>query len=166
MASKFCVFEIVSKKVGTWFNWMALVALTVMLFLVTVDIVGAKLFKHPVPGAMDMVSLLGAIVTAFAATETLILGRHIEIDFLVRRLSNRFRMVLACLADFICLVFLAVVVWRCFLYGHDIQITGEVTPSQKIPLAPFAYAIAFAFVPMLLISIMKFFRSFRSIVTK
>ena len=76
-------------------------------------------------------------MTAFAATEALILGRHIEVDFLVRRLSKRFRLALACVTDLICIVFLAVVVWRCTLYGHDMQMTGEVSPSQKIPLAPF-----------------------------
>ena len=105
-------------------------------------------------------------MTAFAATEALILGRHIEVDFLVRRLAKRFRLALACVTDLICIVFLAVVVWRCTLYGHDMQITGEVSPSQKIPLAPFAYAIAFAFVPMLFVSMMKFFRSLRSVLTK
>jgi TRAP-type C4-dicarboxylate transport system permease small subunit len=166
MSSKIVVFESGLKKIGIWFNWVALGALATMLGLITADIVGAKFFRHPVPGAMDMVSLLGAILTAFSATETQIQGRHIDVDFLVVRLSSSLQKALACVKDFVCSALFAVVVWRCFRSGYTFAITGEVSPTQRIPLAPFAYAIALACVPMFLVFMVAFYRSLRSIIKK
>ena len=166
MSSKIAVFESVLRKTSIWFNWVALGALTIMLGLITADIVGAKFFRHPVPGAMDMVSLLGAILTAFSATETQIQGRHIDVDFLVVRLSGSLQKALACVKDFICSALFALVIWRCFRYGYTFTITGEVSPTQRIPLAPFAYAIALACVPMFLVFMVTFYRSLRRIINK
>ena len=45
-----------------------------------------------------------------------------------------------------------------FLYAHDLQVYGEKSLTVKIPLFPFAYALAVAFVPMLLAVPLKFYR--------
>lgn len=151
------------KRMGILFNWVALIALTTMLGLVVADIVGAKFFRHPVPGAMDIVSLLGAILIAFSATKTQILGRHIEVDFVAQKLPGCFQRVLELATALICSVFFYLVVWRCFLYGYDMQITGEVSQTQRIPLFPFAYAIALACMPVLLVFILKVLLALRNI---
>jgi len=67
-------FEKFSIQMSNWFNWAALAGLTVMLGLITVDIVGAKIFKQPIPGAMDLTSLLGLVVIAFSVAQTLLLS--------------------------------------------------------------------------------------------
>ena len=63
-------FERFTRRLSQWFNWVALAGLTVMLGLVTVDIVGAKVFRLPVFGAMDFTSLLGLVVCSFAGAQT------------------------------------------------------------------------------------------------
>lgn len=140
-----------------WFNWVALCGLTVMLGLVTVDIVGAKVFKLPVPGAMDFTSLLGLVVIAFAVAQTQLLGRHITINFLTIRLPKRIRIIIRSISTLLCILFFAVIIWRSFMNARDMHILGDASLTVKMPLWPFGYGLAIAFVPMLLILLIKFY---------
>jgi TRAP-type C4-dicarboxylate transport system permease small subunit len=144
------LLEILTRHISSWFNGLALIALSAMLFLVTVDIIGAKIFSLPVPGAMDLTSLLGLLIIGFSMTQTYLKGRHITVDFLMILAPKRLRRVLRSLSMLLCTLFFLFVVWRLFLYAHDLQTYGEKSLTVKIPLFPFAYALAAAFVPMLL----------------
>ena len=129
-----------------------------MLALVTVDIIGAKVFSFPVPGAMDLTSLLGLLLIGFSMTQTYRIERHIKVDFVMIRTPESLRKFLRCLSIGLCTLFFLFVVWRLFLYAHDLQVYGEKSLTVKIPLFPFAYALAVAFVPMLLAVPLKFYR--------
>jgi len=159
MFKKVEVFESGLRKIAFWSNRVALGALAAMLGIITVDIFGGKIFRLPLHGAMDMVSLLGLVVTAFSATETQIQGRHIEVDFVVARLSGSLQKVLACIKNLFCSVLSAVLIGACFKYGYSMTITGELSPSIGIPLGPFACAIAIACVPMFLVYLMKLYQT-------
>jgi TRAP-type C4-dicarboxylate transport system permease small subunit len=144
------LLEKVTRHISRWFNGVALIALSAMLFLVTVDIIGAKVFSLPVPGAMDLTSLLGVLVIGFSMTQTYMKGRHITVDFVMILAPRRLRRISRILSACLCTLFFAFIVWRLFLYAHDLQTYGEKSLTVKIPLFPFAYALAVAFVPMLL----------------
>ncbi|MFZ7112854.1 MAG: TRAP transporter small permease [Desulfatiglandales bacterium] len=139
-----------TKQLSRWFNGFALVALTAMLGLVTADIIGAKVFSRPVPGAMDLTSLLALLLIGFSMTQTFIMGRHIKVDFVMMRLPHGLRKGLRCVSSGLCFVFFVFIVWRLFLYAHGLQVYGERSLTVKIILFPFGYALALAFVPMLL----------------
>lgn len=142
---------------SNWFNWAALAGLTVMLGLITVDIVGAKIFKQPIPGAMDLTSLLGLVVIAFSVAQTQIMNRHITVDFLTLRLPKYLRMLVRSISTLLCILLIAVIIWRAFLHAHDMHVLGDASLTVKIPLAPFGYGLAVAFIPMLLILLIKFY---------
>jgi len=148
---------------SNWFNWVALAGLTVMLGLITVDIVGTKIFKQPIPGAMDLTSLLGLVVIAFSVAQTQVMNRHITVDFLTLRLPKHLRMLVRSISTFLCLLFFIVIIWRAFLYAHDMHVLGDASLTVKIPLAPFAYGLAIAFVPMLLILLIKFYNIMKGV---
>lgn len=150
-------FERFIRLVSQWFNWIALTGLTVMLVLVTVDIVGAKLFKQPVPGAMDLTSLLGLVVIAFAVAQTQLMGRHITVNFVTVRLPKPIRIIVRSISTLLCILFFAAVIWRAFMYARDMQMLGDASMTINIPLAPFAYGLAVAFIPMLFILLIKFY---------
>lgn len=149
--------EILTRQLSQWFNWIALAALTVMLGLVTVDIVGAKIFRQPVPGAMDLTSLLGLVVIAFAVAQTQLAGRHITVDFLTLRLPKSLQIIVRSISTLFCLFFFAVVIWRLFMHARDMQTLGDASLTVNIPLAPFAYGLAVAFVPMLFVLMIRFY---------
>jgi TRAP-type C4-dicarboxylate transport system permease small subunit len=145
-------------RLSNWFNRIALVALTIMLGLVTADIIGAKLLGRPVPGAMDLTSLLALIMVGFSTTQTQIMGRHITVDFMTTRLPKSLRKVLRGGSTMLCIFFFLMVIWRLFLYARDLQIHREVSLTVKIPLAPFAYGLALAFIPMVLVLLIQLWR--------
>jgi len=43
------------------------------------------------------------------------------------------------------------------MQARDMQVLGDSSLTVKIPLSPFGYALAIAFVPMLLILLIKFY---------
>lgn len=149
------------RELSRWFSGFALIALMAMLVLVSADIVGAKVFSSPVQGAMDLTSLLAVLLIGFSTTETFLAGRHIKVDFVMLLLPPRLRRVLRCLSLILCLVFFALLVWRLFLYAHDLQSYGEQSLTVKIALYPFAYALALAFVPMLLAVPVQIYRTWK-----
>jgi TRAP-type C4-dicarboxylate transport system permease small subunit len=155
------LLERLTRHISRWFNGLALIALSAMLFLVTVDIIGAKVFSLPIPGAMDLTSLLGLLIIGFSMTQTYIKGRHITVNFLMNLTPKRLRHVLLCLSTCLCTLFFLFVVWRLFLYAHDLQAYGEKSLTVKIPLFPFAYALAAAFVPMLMAVPIQLYRRWK-----
>ena len=138
-------------KIESWFSGVALVALTCMLVIVATDIVGSKLFSTPVPGAMDLVSLLGVLVIGFSMPQSYRKGRHIKIDFVTNLMPLGLRKVVRSFSLILCQVFFALIVWRMFLYAHDLWIHGEKSLTVKISVFPFVYALSVAFVPLLVI---------------
>jgi TRAP-type C4-dicarboxylate transport system permease small subunit len=149
------------KKLSLWFNGFALIALTAMLIVITMDIIGAKVFSRPVPGAMDVTSLLAVLLIGFSMTQTFVMGRHIKVDFVTRRLPRGLSRVLRSISSALCLLFFLIVVWRLFLYAHDLQSYGEKTLTVKISLFPFAYALAVAFTPMLLAVLIQLYNNWK-----
>jgi TRAP-type transport system small permease protein len=156
-------FERFTMRLSQWFNWIALAGLILMLGLVAVDIVGAKIFKQPIPGAMDLTSLLGLVVIAFSVAQTQVMNRHITVNFLTLRLRKRFRMLVRGISNLLCVLFFAVIIWRAFMHALDMHILGDASLTVKVPLAPFAYGLAIAFVPMLLILLIKFYHIIKGV---
>jgi TRAP-type C4-dicarboxylate transport system permease small subunit len=143
--------EIFSEYISIWSNGVAFVALIFMLILVTADILGSKILSMPVPGAMDLTSLLGVLVIGFSMPRSYRMERHIKVDFFTVLLSATIRKNIRRFSFCLCSVFFIFVVWRLFLYAHDLWQYGEQSITVKIPLYPFAYALAAAFVPLLVI---------------
>jgi TRAP-type transport system small permease protein len=150
-----------TEKISFWFAGFALTALSAMLLLVTLDIIGAKVFSLPVSGAMDLTSLLGLLLIGFSMPQTYLSGRHIKVDFVMIRTPRVPRKIFRCLSTALCTLFFIFVVWRLFLYAHDLQVYGEKSLTVKIPLFPFAYALAVAFLPMLLAVPIQFYRTLK-----
>jgi TRAP-type transport system small permease protein len=156
-------FERFTRRLSQWFNWIALAGLIVMLGLVAVDIVGAKIFKQPVPGAMDLTSLLGLVIIAFSVAQTQVMNRHITVNFLTLRLPKRLRMLVRSVSTLLCILFFAVIIWRAFMHAFDMHVLGDASLTVKVPLAPFAYGLAIAFIPMLLIFLIKFYHVLKGV---
>ena len=104
---------------------------------------------------------MGLLLIGFSMTQTYRIERHIKVDFVMIRTPESLRKFLRCLSIGLCTLFFLFVVWRLFLYAHDLQVYGEKSLTVKIPLFPFAYALAVAFVPMLLAVPLKFYRALK-----
>ena len=144
-------FEQLNRSLCAVAEAVALAAVVFMVLLTCVDVAGAKLFRWPVPGALDMMMMAQLIGVAFGGAATMIEGRHIAVDFFVLLLPERRRAALAALVHLASLMLFAIVAWRLFAHGADLQAGHEVTATAAIPVAPFAYAAALAMVPLCLV---------------
>jgi len=157
-------FDRFNRKVSGWAEWIGFGALFLMVALTSVDVIGAKLFRTPVFGALDIMMLAQLIAISFAGAMALILGRHVQVEFFMILLPKRVQVLVDILINFLCLVFFIIIVWRLFVHGYDLQIGKEETMTAGIPLHPFTYASALAIIPFCLVFLQRVFSSILSVV--
>jgi TRAP-type C4-dicarboxylate transport system permease small subunit len=158
--------EKASYYLSKWFSWVGGIGLVVMLGLIIADVVGIKIFKSPVPGAIEIVAFLGVVVTAFAIAYTYILRGHIQVEFFVMRLPARAQAFVASFVYLLGIVLFILLAWRSYEYGRVLQSTGEVSMTQGIPFYPFVYAIALCCIPVCLLLIVELLKSVSKAVKK
>jgi len=152
-------FEKFNHMVSNWAAWIGFGAIFLMVALTCVDVIGAKLFRRPVFGALDVMMLAQLIAVSFAAAMALIQGRHVQVEFFVVLFPKRIQALVDCLVQLLCLGLFILVAWRLFTHGYYLQTGGEVTPTALIPMAPFSYASALAIVPLCLVLLQRFLNS-------
>jgi TRAP-type C4-dicarboxylate transport system permease small subunit len=154
-------FEKFNRRLSGWFEWIGLAALLVMMALTCIDVIGAKVFKTPVLGALDIVQLSQIVAIAFANSMTLIIGQHIKVESFFKLLPRRAQAVINPIVLLIVLLFFIVIIWQVCVLGYGFQTSGEYSMTAYIPYYPFAYAIALAFIPFCLVMLVEFLKSFK-----
>ena len=159
-------FDHLNRKVGLILEGIGLTAMIIMVFITTLDVIGAKLFLRPVFGALDSVMLLQLVAVSFAATITLLTGRHIEVEFLAVLLPEKVQAIIDIFVRLACLALFVILCWYMFVYAHHLQFKMETTPTARVPLYPFAYGAAVAFIPVCLAYVSIVIKSFMRVFKK
>ena len=162
MLEKFRKFN---ETLSGWAQSIAFGAVLFMVALTCIDVLGAKLFRLPVPGSLDLMMLAQLVAISFAGAMTLIRDRHVSVEFFVMLLPRRVRAAVDCVVHLLCLFLFVIVVWRLFDHGYHLQTGGEQTPTIQIPVAPFSYAAALAMVPMCLVFAQRLLHSMLKVVS-
>ncbi len=152
-------FEKFNNRLIGWLEWVGISGLLLMVLSTVIDVVGAKLFTWRLLGAIDVVMLAQIIAISFAAACTLIAGRHISVEFFVTMLPQRAQTIIESLVSFLGLSLFSLITWRLIVLGYSFQTSGEATATIYIPLYFFAYAIAFACIPVSLIYLVELGKS-------
>lgn len=153
-------FDSFNKKVSLGLELIGLAAMIFLVFITTLDVIGAKLISKPLFGTLDAVMLSQVLAISFAAGITLIVGRHVEVEFLVILFPKRVQKVVDLLVKLLCLVLFLTLVWHLAAYAHHLQVRNEVTPTARIPLYPFAYGAALGCIPVCFVYISIIIHSF------
>ena len=161
MLEKFGKFN---RSISSWFEWVGFGALFLMMALTCVDVVGAKIFRAPVFGALDIMMLAQLIAISFAVSMALILGRHVQVEFFLLLVPQRIRKAIEVVVNFLCLFLFVVIVWRLTDFAYDLQTGNEESATARIPLFPFVYAAALACVPVCLVYLHQLLTSLRRVV--
>lgn len=151
------------ERMSQWFNLVGVGALLVMFAVTVVDILSSKIFNRPIVATVDVTSLLALVVASFSVSRTILASRHIEVEFIVAKLPQGARKSFNTIASFLSLAFFVLIVWRSFLYGYSLQKTGESSLTTHIPMAPFAYGIAVACIPAVLIYLYRTYRDMKEV---
>jgi TRAP-type C4-dicarboxylate transport system permease small subunit len=120
--------------------WVAGVALAGIVFLTVADVI-LRIFKLPIIGTYEIVSLLGAVVIGFAVPQTSLEKGHVLMDFLTGRLSFDGQRVFHFLARLLAISTFFILGWNLWKLGIDLRQTGQVSLTLKIPEFPVAFGV-------------------------
>ena len=120
------------------------VSLLALTLLATAN-VALRIFGVPVGGTYEVVSFLGAIVTAGALGHTQKRKDHIVVDILSDRFPSPVKRLLDRVSYVLILAFFSVVSWQTFVYGVRLLRTGELSETLKIAYHPFVFLVGFGF---------------------
>ena len=153
-------FERLNEKASLSFEWVGIVAFVFMMVLTTIDVIGAKLLLQPLPGSIDLMMIVQLIAMGFALSMSYIGNRHVQVEFFVPLMPKLLQRITACFVQTLMLGFFIIMTWQLFVYGNDLKMYGEVSPTVRIPLYPFTYAAAVAFIPACLAALSKWIQIF------
>jgi TRAP-type transport system small permease protein len=118
--------------------------LACMIILTLFDVV-LRNFGHPITGSMEFIQYGGAIVFGFSIPYGTMLGAQVIVDILTEKLSPQKKRMIDVVTRSVGIIIFLFVAYNFFVYGIDVQKTGERTASFKIPYYPFAFALSFSF---------------------
>jgi len=163
------LIERLERMVAVFSKWATLiagVALTAMLAISVVDVIGNKVFHHPIQGTSDYVSFLAIITIVFSLSYSLIEKAHVQIDLFLNKLPHRIKAIFEIFIALLSLALFILLTWFSVRYGIRLQASHELSMTQRIPVFPFAYAVAFACLPACLYLFLETIRAIKKFVSK
>lgn len=133
------------------------IALIVLMILATGN-VAMRIFRIPFSGSYEIISFLGAIVTASALGYTQRSRGHIIVDILSNKFSPQVRKIVDAVSCLIITVFFTVVSRQTFLWGMKIRESGELSETLKIIYHPFVFGVALGFAFLALACVVDFLK--------
>ena len=159
-------FDNFNNRLSKWCERLSIAAMLLMVAVTCIDVVGAKMFRWRVPGAIDIVMLAQLVAIAFAAGITLIKGRHIQVEFFIKLLPQRIQNAIDSIVLLLLLGLFSLIIWQVIVLGYSFQTSGEYSATIYIPYYPFAYGIALASVPVWLVLFVQLIKSLAKSVQK
>ena len=153
-----------NRRVSNFMEAVAAVGLLLMMVVTCVDVVGAKVFLHPLFGSIDIVELSQLVAISFTGASALILGNHVKVEFFMVMLPKRLRALVDAIIHLLGFLLFALIVWRLLAYGYSLQEAGEVSSTIRIPLYGFAYGFAVATVPLCLVLLTDMIKSLKLLI--
>jgi TRAP-type C4-dicarboxylate transport system permease small subunit len=154
--------EFYIEKSADFCNAVAAIAVVGMMSVTALD-VAMRFFSISLPGAYDVVSLLGAVVVAFALTYTSIQRGHIAVDFVYQKVPESYRPFFDIFNELAGCVFFALLAWQCFVYSAALKSAGEVSLTIQIPMYPFVAGIGLNCVLLSLYLLLNLVRAFKGV---
>lgn len=122
------------------------IALVILTFMITTDVVMRFAFNHPLPSTTEMSELLMAYIVFLTMGYTLALGLHIRITVLFEYIPKRWKAYFDLLTNLLGLGFCAVITyyaWNFFM--HSFSIREEMLAVVPLPwyVGKFAMPVGF-----------------------
>jgi TRAP-type C4-dicarboxylate transport system permease small subunit len=156
--------ETLTANLSRYLEWVGVIGILLMFFVNFIDVVGAKFFLWPLPGATEVIGFSQIVAIAPAIAFTLIIGRHIRVEFIVAKLPKRVRETISAISSFLSFSVFALLSWQSILYGESLKKAGEIGSTSHIPFYPFAYLIALSCIPVCLAFLVELLKSFLEVI--
>lgn len=150
------MIEKLVEVLSAWLCWVSALCIVGMMLLTSSDVV-VRYLGYPIKGTYDIVGLLGALVVALPIARTQVLNRHVSMDFMAQRKSRIARGIAQLIAFILGIAAYALIAWQLIAFAAKLKSIGRVSDTMEIPLYPFVYAIAIAFILTCLVLLVQLF---------
>ncbi len=158
--------EIGIRPIKNIFLAVASVTLALMMFLTALDVALRYLLNRPIPGGLELVEYMMAMVIPFAVTITAYRKAHIGVDLVMDRFSLTTRSYVACVTSALEFVLFALITWQGIAHIVEQYHSGLTSAVLLIPHYPFVASLAVAFGLLTLISLMHLFENLIKVLSK
>lgn len=111
------------------------------MIVVTCTDVALGLFGRALPGAYDLIGILGALSIACALPYTTAVKGHVAIEYFFLKLPRRGRLAVDSLMRLLSIALFVFLAWESFGYGAALRRNGTGSMTLQIPLCWVAWAI-------------------------
>ena len=122
-------------------GYIAGVALMLMMFITSADVIARYWFNKPLKGAFELTEILLVLLIYLGLPLVSYKREHVVIDVLEAYMPPLLKKILGCLAQIICVLAFSGMAWVIFKRALRVAGYGDTTSLLKIPLAPIAYGI-------------------------
>ena len=121
-------------------NIIAGISLTFLMLLTIGDVI-LRIFRRPIVGTYELVAFAGAVVIGFSLPLTTWFRGHIFVDFFIQKFSKKVQDVFNIATRCLVIILFLLIGWNLLKYALDLQRSGEVSATIRIPFYPVAYGI-------------------------
>ena len=148
-------------KAGRAFGWLSIIVLFVMMFFMTFDVVGRYLFKTPITGSIDFITVMMVVLVFPAFAYLTFMDGHVRTDVLFNRLTKRGQGTFDIFNSICSIVLIGLITWQLGARAWSIiqHPPGISTSYFQWPHLPFIILAAVGCALMTLELIIWFFRS-------
>ncbi|MBM85839.1 MAG: C4-dicarboxylate ABC transporter substrate-binding protein [Rhodospirillaceae bacterium] len=135
-------------KVESSFNLMSALVILGLMMLAVVQVVGRKIFNHPIEGYPDLVEFAMPVFAVLSIAYTQKLGGHIRMEFIIGRFSGRLLWFLEVLGTLIAMFTIAILCW--YAYTHFLRAwnIGDSSINIDLPIWPGKILFVIAFISL------------------
>ncbi len=127
-------------RVSKVLNAIGAAALTFMMFLTVADIL-MRVGGHPIVGTYEIVALSLALVIGFGIPKVSLDKGHVYMEFLLERLGPTGKAIMNTFTRLLCICLFILIGYNLFSVGNEFRVSGEVSPTIKLPFFPVAYGV-------------------------
>ncbi len=129
-----------TEKISVGLSIVSGVAITFVMSITIVDIL-LRAAGRPIIGTFEIVGLSGALIVGCAIPFTSWTRSHVYMEFVLDKLPKRGRNILNTITRLACAVLFVVIAVNLFRVAAGFSTSGEVSPTLKLPISPFAYGL-------------------------
>jgi TRAP-type C4-dicarboxylate transport system permease small subunit len=144
------------KPVSTVVNSIGMVAMTVMMVFVAVDVTLRKVANMPILGSIEITQFMLAICASFGLAQCAVNKGHVVIDLFISKLSRRTRGLLGIVTGILGVGVGVLMTWQLLNYIFIIKKSNDVTGVLYIPIWPFVALVTFGFALLCVVLIIHF----------
>jgi TRAP-type C4-dicarboxylate transport system permease small subunit len=116
-----------------------------LLVLLATGNVALRLFRLPFAGTYEIVSFLGALVTAGALAHTQRKKDHIVVDIISEKFPGLLKKLLNGVNYLLTTLLFGIAAWQLYVWAEKIRSAGELSETLQIKFHPFIYGVAAGF---------------------